>query len=134
LGTLPEGSNVARTGTATRRVVLIAFLLYLAAPVLAQETIQKDSADVQVPEGYRLEVFTAGLNYVSDITEANARLTYHGGLDATSIQVKVEGGEITLGGTVDNRRTTRLAEDALERVSGVKGTHNQLRQQAQDKA
>ncbi|MDQ3458969.1 MAG: BON domain-containing protein [Deinococcota bacterium] len=87
-----------------------------------------------MPEGYRLEVFTAGLNYVSDITEANARLTYHGGLDATSIQVKVEGGEITLGGTVDNRRTTRLAEDALERVSGVKGTHNQLRQQAQDKA
>ena len=35
---------------------------------IAQEPILQDPADVQVPEGYALEVLASGLNYVYDIT------------------------------------------------------------------
>jgi hypothetical protein len=61
--------------------------------------------------------------------EANARLTYHGELDATNIKVRVENGEITLEGTVDSRRAKRMAEDALEAIAGVNDIHNHLRLQ-----
>ncbi len=40
----------------------------LAAAVFAQEPIQKDPADVQVPQGYTLTVAASGLNFASDIT------------------------------------------------------------------
>lgn len=36
--------------------------------VTAQETIQKNPADVQVPEGYTLQVAASGLSFASDIT------------------------------------------------------------------
>jgi hypothetical protein len=61
--------------------------------------------------------------------DINERLTDHPALDATEIQVQVNQGEVTLGGTVDERRAKRLAEDIAESVSGVKDVHNQLRVQ-----
>ena len=57
------------------------------------------------------------------------RLTHHGQLDASDIQVQVKNGEVTLTGTVESRQAKRLAEDLLDSVSGVKDVHNQLRVQ-----
>ncbi|MEO8846948.1 MAG: BON domain-containing protein, partial [Kofleriaceae bacterium] len=42
----------------------------------------------------------------------------HGEVDATHIIVDVKNGEVTLTGTVEDRRTKRLAEDAVETVTG----------------
>lgn len=55
------------------------------------------------------------------------RLTDDPDIDASDIEVKVEGGEVTLSGTVDSRMVKRMAEDVAERVSGVRDVHNQLR-------
>src|SRR5579862_3687078 len=59
--------------------------------------------------------------------DINERLTDHPDIDATEIQVQVNQGEVTLTGTVDERRAKRLAEDIAENVAGVKDVHNQLR-------
>jgi osmotically-inducible protein OsmY len=59
--------------------------------------------------------------------DVNEELTRNPDIDATDIEVKVESGEVTLTGTVDERRTKRLAEDLAERCSGVREVHNQLR-------
>jgi hypothetical protein len=55
------------------------------------------------------------------------RLEAHGHVDASQIDVKVENGEVTLTGTVSDRRTKRLAESVAESVRGVVDVHNQLR-------
>ncbi len=65
--------------------------------------------------------------------EVCARLTQHGGIDATDVDVSVENGEVTLSGTVESRVQKRLAEDAAESVPGVRDVHNRLRIQAQDR-
>jgi osmotically-inducible protein OsmY len=59
--------------------------------------------------------------------DVNDRLTQHGEIDATEIEVSVNQGEVTLSGTVDNRWTKRLAEDIVEEVSGVRNVVNLLR-------
>lgn len=56
------------------------------------------------------------------------RLTDDPSLDASSIEVKVRNGEVTLSGTVDSRQARRHAEDLAE-VSGVKHLQNNLRVQ-----
>jgi hypothetical protein len=48
-------------------------------------------------------------------------------VDATEITVEVKSGEVMLSGTVDDRRTKRMAEDCALRVSGVKDVQNQIR-------
>ena len=48
-------------------------------------------------------------------------------IDAFEIEVRVENGEVTLTGTVEDRHAKRLAEDLAERFSGVTDVHNQLR-------
>jgi hypothetical protein len=55
------------------------------------------------------------------------RLTQHGDIDASEIEVRVENGEVTLTGTVDDRQSKRLAEDIVDAVPGVKQVQNQLR-------
>jgi osmotically-inducible protein OsmY len=72
------------------------------------------------PEGYR----RSDERIHDDICH---RLTIHGEVDASGIEVKVEGCEVTLTGTVPDRRTKRTAEDVAEAVPGVKDVHNQLR-------
>lgn len=59
--------------------------------------------------------------------DAHEALTWHGGVDASEIAVKVEGDEITLEGTVNSRHEKRMAEDAVESVRGVRDVHNRLR-------
>ena len=60
------------------------------------------------------------------LDEVCKRLTRHGQVDASDIEEKVENGEVTLSGSVENRRQKRMAEDAAETVSGVYDVHNRL--------
>jgi osmotically-inducible protein OsmY len=53
-------------------------------------------------------------------------LTYHGYLDASEIEVEVTQDEVTLSGTVPDRRSKRLAEDLAASVRGVWDVHNRL--------
>jgi BON domain-containing protein len=55
------------------------------------------------------------------------RLTDDPAIDASNIEVKVSGGEITLSGTVASREDKRHAEDWAEATSGVKNVQNLLR-------
>ena len=55
------------------------------------------------------------------------RLEEHDAIDASDIEVAVAGGEVTLTGTVDDRRTKRLAEDVAGSVTGIRDVHNQLK-------
>lgn len=59
--------------------------------------------------------------------DVNDRLTWHGYVDATDIQVEVNDGIVTLKGMVENRRQKRMAEDAVESVSGVEDVNNELK-------
>ena len=59
--------------------------------------------------------------------EARESLTRHPDLDASDLEVNVEGGEVTLSGRVEDRDARWLAEDIVEVVSGVSLVHNQLR-------
>lgn len=55
------------------------------------------------------------------------RLSQHGQLDASDLEVKVQNGEVTLSGSVRERHAKRTAEDVAESVSGVREVHNQVR-------
>ncbi|MDO9472975.1 MAG: BON domain-containing protein [Caulobacter sp.] len=59
--------------------------------------------------------------------DINDRLTDDSWLDATHIEVAVEGGEVTLTGTVSSRQAKRRAEDIAERVGGVEDVQNNIR-------
>lgn len=72
------------------------------------------------PEGYR----RSDERIQDDVCE---RLTRHGNLDASGIRVSVRDGEVTLDGSVDNRRAKRLAEDVAESAFGVRDVQNRLR-------
>jgi osmotically-inducible protein OsmY len=55
------------------------------------------------------------------------RLTAHGHVDASEVEVQVKDGEVTLTGKVGDRRQKREAENVAEGVRGVIDVHNQLR-------
>jgi hypothetical protein len=55
------------------------------------------------------------------------RLTAHGEIDASDIEVRIQAAEVTLIGFVDSRAAKRVAEDIAEDVPGVREVHNQLR-------
>jgi hypothetical protein len=48
-------------------------------------------------------------------------------IDASRIEVRVSGGEVTLSGTVDDRPAKRAAEDCAYSVPGVRDVQNRLR-------
>lgn len=54
-------------------------------------------------------------------------LAEHPEIDATEIDVVVKDGEVTLEGSVGDRRTKRLAETVLDEVLGLHDVHNRLR-------
>lgn len=64
--------------------------------------------------------------------EINDKLTYHGDLDASDIEVEVSQGEVTLSGTVNDRSGKRIAEDLAESVPGVQNVENRIRVQQQN--
>ena len=53
-------------------------------------------------------------------------LEAHGHIDASEIEVEVSDGVVTLTGSVESRQSKRLAEQAVERVRGIKDIHNHL--------
>ena len=53
-------------------------------------------------------------------------LAFRGDVDASDIEVTVHQGEVTLAGTVPDRRTKRLAEETAEGIRGVRDVHNRL--------
>jgi hypothetical protein len=59
--------------------------------------------------------------------DVSDRLTAHGRIDASDIELRVQGAEVTLIGFVDSREAKRAAEDLAEDVPGVREVHNQLR-------
>lgn len=59
--------------------------------------------------------------------EVCERMAQHGRLDPSGLEVRVQDGEVTLSGSVSDRRAKRLAEDIADSVSGVREVHNQLR-------
>jgi len=54
-------------------------------------------------------------------------LTDHDDIDASNIEIAVKNGEVTLSGSVEDRRTKRMAEDVIDNLSGVKEVVNQLK-------
>jgi len=59
--------------------------------------------------------------------EINDRLTAHGMIDASDIEVIVDHGEVTLDGLVGSRAEKRAAEDVADEIHGVREVHNHLR-------
>jgi osmotically-inducible protein OsmY len=55
------------------------------------------------------------------------RMSHHGSLDASDLEVRVANCEVTLAGTVPDRDSKRIAEHIAESVSGVRDVHNQIR-------
>ena len=55
------------------------------------------------------------------------RLCDNPAIDASDIEIKVDGSEVILTGTVESREAKRRAEDVVESVSGVSNVQNQLR-------
>lgn len=77
------------------------------------------------PKGYR----RSDERIKEDVCEALAR-SYD--VDATHIVVDVKEGCVYLTGEVDTRQTKKLAEDAVEGISGVVDVQNQLRPKRQE--
>jgi hypothetical protein len=63
--------------------------------------------------------------------DVHDRLTDDPWLDATHIEVEVKGGEVTLGGVVDDREAKHRAEWLIEDISGVTHVQNNLRVDAE---
>jgi osmotically-inducible protein OsmY len=63
--------------------------------------------------------------------EVCERLTRDPYVDASDFEVEVKDGEVTLVGTVVDRRQKRWAEDIIEAVPGVRDIHNRIRVQRQ---
>lgn len=61
------------------------------------------------------------------LEDINERLTDDHHIDASDVGVTVEGGEVTLSGTVADRSARRRAEDIAESVPGVGHVQNDLR-------
>ena len=59
--------------------------------------------------------------------DLNDRLADDPYLDASELEVSVNGGEVTLSGTVDSRQARRRAEDLAEQISGVSYVQNNIR-------
>jgi BON domain len=72
------------------------------------------------PKGYR----RSDERIREDVSD---RLTEDSGVDASGIEVGVRDGEVTLSGTVGDRRARRRAEDLAESVAGVAHVQNNLR-------
>ena len=60
------------------------------------------------------------------VDEINDRLTVHGDINASEVEVTADQGEVILRGTVENRRCKRLAEEIADSVAGVRDVRNEL--------
>jgi osmotically-inducible protein OsmY len=60
------------------------------------------------------------------------RLTEHSDIDASDIEVNVKNGEVTLTGTIPERRIKYMVEQLVETLPGVQEIHNQLRSKREE--
>jgi hypothetical protein len=74
------------------------------------------------PKGYR----RSDERIKEDVSET---LTRHSRVDASDIEIEVKDGEVTLTGTVTERRMKHMIEDLAEKCSGVKDVINHIRVQ-----
>lgn len=72
------------------------------------------------PKGYR----RSDDRLKEEISDALSRDSH---IDASEIEVSIESGVVTLRGTVEDRRTKRLAEDCAAHIEGVSDVRNELR-------
>jgi len=77
------------------------------------------------PKGYQ----RTGERIREDISD---RLSDDGMLDATDIEVQMEGNDVILSGTVSSREAKRRAEEIAEAVSGVSNVENRIKLQNSD--
>ncbi len=59
--------------------------------------------------------------------EVSDRLSQHGRIDASDMDVQVQNGEVTLGGNANSRDEKRMAEDVAASVPGVSDVNNQIK-------
>jgi hypothetical protein len=62
------------------------------------------------------------------------RLTDHGWIDASDIEVDVKDGEVTLRGSVPERRMKRMAADLVDDIRGVQDVMNELKVRREDES
>jgi hypothetical protein len=67
------------------------------------------------------------------LEDVNDRLTQHAMIDASQIEVEVNEGEVTLKGSVKNRRMKRMVEANADMIPGVIDVHNRLRLKEREK-
>ena len=58
--------------------------------------------------------------------EVCERLSYHGFIDPSEVDINVEQGEVKISGTCMNRREKRMIEDVVDSVRGVRDVRNEL--------
>jgi hypothetical protein len=58
--------------------------------------------------------------------DINERLTWHGGIDASDMQVDVKDAIVTLTGSANSRYEKRMTEDIIDGVPGVQDVNNNL--------
>jgi hypothetical protein len=61
------------------------------------------------------------------------RISEHGDIDASEVEVKVQNGEVILTGTVEERRFKHMLERIAESIAGVTDVRNEIRMQRQGK-
>lgn len=59
--------------------------------------------------------------------EACERLTRHGQVDCSKINIQVKGGEVTLSGEVNRKNEKWMAEEAVEHIFGVQNVDNRIK-------
>lgn len=87
---------------------------------ISSQRSQHDSHAGKGPKGWR----RSDERVREEVNEALAR---HPEIDASEIEVRVQNGEVTLTGSVTDRRAKRIAEDIAEGVFGASDVQNQLK-------
>ena len=97
------------------------------------QTDVRDVSEVAHPEVWQVPGPYSGLGPIGYESagdpireEVYSRLTQHGHVDATGIEITIDNGEVLLEGTVDSEATKRLAQEAVETVTGVSSVQNLL--------
>ncbi len=67
-----------------------------------------------------------------DVLDRLNHLSVHADVDASEVEATVQDGEVTLTGSVVERRWKHMMEDAADGVMGVKDVHNQVRVRRED--
>jgi hypothetical protein len=67
-----------------------------------------------------------------DVCDRLSHLSVHADVDASDVEVTVKDAEVTLTGSVPERRWKHMIEDTADHVHGVKDVHNQIKVRRQN--